>query len=374
MRYLARLAIAAIGSCAWLIFPAADCAATTTYYWDTNGASLGCGNSGGSWSSSYWNTDSTGSSGGTISTWPSGGDAVFSSGTDGVGSLTITVTGSPVVGDLTVNYGNITLSGTGSFALSDSATWTANAGTTLVVQPNVNTANLFTVGGPANSTYSGVIGGLAALVKTGTGLVTLQAANSFNGSTTISGGTLDLANSNALQESTLVAAASGSVIFDHAVSNRTFSLGGLSGTGNLALQNNGGTAAAISLSVGGNTGSTTYSGALSGSGSLSKIGIGSLTLVGTNSYSGGTTISGGTLQLGNGSSGYDGVIPAGILDNATLVYDLAGNQTYSGALNGVGNLLMAGGGMLTMAGSTTFSGNIHRPAATAPPRRRHPSA
>ena len=199
-------------------------------YWDTNGTAANSGNSSGSWSGSYWNTNSAGGSGGTISTWTSGGDAVFSAGTDGVGSLTITVTGSPLVENLTVNYGSITLGGTGTFALSSSATWTANAGTSLVVQPNVNTANLFTVGGAANSTYAGTIGGSAALVKTGSGIVTLQAANSFNGSTTISGGTLDLANGNALQFSTLVAT-TGSMVFDHAVSNRAFNFGGLSGSG-----------------------------------------------------------------------------------------------------------------------------------------------
>jgi fibronectin-binding autotransporter adhesin len=367
MRILARrMAIAVAFSLALsaTYFLVSSCAYGSTVYWDTNGAAAGSGNSGGSWSGTYWNTNSTGGSGGTISTWTFGGDAVFSAGTDGVGNLTISVTGAPLVENLTVNYGNITLSGTGSFALSSSATWTANAGTSLIVQPNVNTANLFTVGGAANSTFAGVIGGFASLVKTGSGIVTFQAANPFTGTTTITGGTLDLANANSLQLSTLVTSTSGSTVFDHLVSNHAFNLGGLSGSGNIVLQNNGGTAAAIALSVGGNTGSTTYSGDLSGSGSLTKIGIGSLTLLGTNSYSGGTTISGGTLQMGNGVSGYDGVLPAGILNNATLVYDIAGNQTYSGALSGAGNLVMAGNGMLTLASSTTLSGNTTVTAGT----------
>jgi fibronectin-binding autotransporter adhesin len=367
MRILARrMAIAVAFSLALSAsdFLVSSCTYGSTVYWDTNGTVFGCGNSGGSWSGSYWNTDSVGGSGGTISTWTSGSDAIFSAGTDGVGGLTISVTGTPVVANLTVNYGNITLSGTSSFALSSSATWTANAGTSLVVQPNVNTASLFTVGGAANTTFAGVIGGFASLVKTGSGIVTLQAANPLTGTTTITGGTLDLANGNSLQLSTFSASTSGSLVFDHAVSNRTFNFGGLSGAGNLVLQNNAGTAAAITLSVGGNTGSTTYSGNLSGSGSLTKIGIGSLTLLGTNTYSGGTTISGGTLQMGNGVSGYDGVLPAGITNNAALVYNIAGNQTYSGALGGVGNLVMEGNGMLTLANSTTLSGNTTVTAGT----------
>jgi autotransporter-associated beta strand protein len=49
------------------------------------------------------------------------------------------------------------------------------------------------------------------------------------------------------------------------------------------------------LSIGGNNGSTTYSGTLSGGGSLTKNGTGTLTLSASNTYSGLTTVSGGTL-------------------------------------------------------------------------------
>ncbi len=335
-------------------------------YWDFNGATLGCGNSGGAWSGSYWNTNSTGASGGTISTWPSGGDAVFSAGTDGVGSLTITVTGSPVVENLTVAYGNITLTGTDIFALASSATWTANTGTTLVVQPGINTASLFTIGGSGNSTYAGVISGGASLVKSGSALATLSAANAFQGTSTISGGTLDLANGNALQLSTLVAPSPGMLIFDQSVSSRVFNVGGLSGTGNITLQNSAGTPASISLTVGANNNNTTYTGILSGSGSLTKFGNGSLTLITTNTYTGGTTISGGTVQLGDGTIGHDGKLSSsgGILDNSNLAFNLYGSQSYSGVLGGIGNLIKTGTGTLTLTGSTSFSGNTTISAGT----------
>ncbi len=369
MRILARrLTLAVISSLVlsasgFLLPSSANGAAV---YWDTNGSVLGCGNSGGSWSSSYWNTDSTGGSSGTISTWTSGNDAVFSAGTDGVGSLTISVTGSLVVGNLTVNAGNITLGGTGSFALASSSTWTANAGTTLVVQPGISTASLFTIGGSGNSTYAGVITGGANLVKSGSALATLSAANAFQGTTTISGGTLDLANGNALQLSTLVAPSPGSLIFDQSVSSRVFNVGGLSGSGNIALQNSSGTPASISLTVGANNNGTTYTGVLSGSGALTKFGNGSLTLITTNTYTGGTTISGGTIQLGDGTSGHDGKLSSSgsILDNANLAFDLYGSQSYSGALGGVGNLIKSGTGTLTLTGSTSFSGNTTISAGT----------
>ena len=341
-------------------------AAVTTYFWDNNAGTLGSGDSGGSWSGTNWNTDPNGGTAGTISGWVSGNDAVFSAGTDGVGSLTITVTGAPLVGDLTVKTGSITLSGTGSFALASSSSWTANAGTTLVVQPGISTANLLTIGGSGNSTYAGIITGAGSLVKAGSALATLAAANGFQGTTTVSSGTLDLANGNALQLSTLVAPSPGALIFDQSVSSRIFNVGGLSGTGNIALQNSSGTPTSISLTVGANNTSTTYTGVLSGSGALTKFGIGSLTLTATQTYTGGTTISGGTLQLGDGTFGDDGKLSAsgGIVNNANLVYNLYGNQTYGGAISGIGNVTLLGGGGLTLTGSTTFSGSTSISAGT----------
>ena len=89
--------------------------------------------------------------------------------------------------------------------------------------------------------------------------MTLTAATSFSGPTTVSGGTLVLANANALQASTLIAPTGGSVVFSSSVASNAFTVGELSGWGNLTLQNNAGTAAAILLTVGGNNANTTYS-------------------------------------------------------------------------------------------------------------------
>jgi len=61
--------------------------------------------------------------------------------------------------------------------------------------------------------------------------------------------------------------------------------GGLSGNGNFVLTNLSGNSP-VALTVGGNSGSTTFSGVLSGSGSLTKVGNGALTLSGPNTYSG----------------------------------------------------------------------------------------
>ena len=58
-----------------------------------------------------------------------------------------------------------------------------------------------------------------------------------------------------------------------------FNLGGLAGGNLLTLADTSG--AAVTLNVGGNGASTTYSGAIGGSGGLTKVGLGTLTLLGS---------------------------------------------------------------------------------------------
>ena len=89
-------------------------------------------------------------------------------------------------------------------------------------------------------------------------------------------------------------------------------------------------------------------------------------LTASNTYVGPTTISGGTLQLGTGASGQDGSInfTSGVTNNAALVYDLAGNETGSYAISGGGTLTKLGAGMLTLAGTSTYTGGTTLSAGT----------
>ena len=66
------------------------------------------------------------------------------------------------------------------------------------------------------------------------------------------------------------------------------------------MQDSAGTA--IALTVGGNNGSTTYAGSLSGSGSLITTGAGTLTLTGSNTCNGGVTVSSGGLAVASTGS------------------------------------------------------------------------
>ena len=147
-------------------------------------------------------------------------------------------------------------------------------------------------------TENAPISGFGGLTKSGAGtLILSSSSDTYAGMTTVSGGTLDLSNSLALQNSTLVAPTAGSVVFDQAVASRTFTLGGLSGSGNLSLINNATTPASVDLIVGGNGGGATYFGQLSGLGSLYKVGSGVLTFAGLNTYTGVTSVNTGTLVV-----------------------------------------------------------------------------
>ncbi len=248
----------------------------------------------------------------------------------------------------TFNLGG--LSGSGSLALSN----TAGSAIALVIGGN-----------NANTTYAGAIGGPGSLAKNGTGSFTLAAANTYAGTTTINAGTLVLANADALQYSTaVVAPVANGLTFAPGIG--TFNLGGLSGSGGIALNDT--TSIPITLQLAGSA-STTYSGTLSGPGGLTQIGPGTLVLTASNSYSGATTISAGTLQVGNG--GATGSLPANssIADNGTLVFN-RGNTVTQGAdfsaagISGTGSLVQAGAGLLVLNAANTYSGGTTISAGT----------
>ena len=156
--------------------------------------------------------------------------------------------------------------------------------------------------GGGDITLTGILGGSGGLNKAGTGTLTLGGANNYSGDTSIVAGTLLLANSNALRNSTVNVLADNGLQFNPGIG--MFNLGGLGGANALTLSDTAG--GAVTLSVGGNNASTMFSGGLSGDGSLTKIGSGTLILSGSNYYTGGTFLSDGTLVLADASAIADG--------------------------------------------------------------------
>jgi autotransporter-associated beta strand protein len=200
------------------------------------------------------------------------------------------------------------------------------------------------VGGNNLSTeVSGVIadgGGLGgtggSLVKTGTGTLILSGANTYTGGTTLAGGTLRLANNQALGTGTLTT--TGSVV-DYAASVTI---------GNTIVIDSNSTQLQVTA------GSATQAGIISelnGPRPLEKIGAGTLVLTATSSYSGATTVSAGTLVV-------DGDITSssGVTVNAGA--RLAGIGTVGATIINSGGMFAPGSGMpgssMTVAGNLAF--------------------
>lgn len=218
--------------------------------------------------------------------------------------------------NITVSGESLSLAGTGSNstgALRNRAgnnTWTGNIALASAVQIQSDSDRLtlagsitgngqsLTITGSGNTTVAGSITtSTGSLTKSGSGSLALSGSNTFSGGTALSAGSLILGHSLALQSSTLTLADGAALAF---ADIETATLGGLAGAGNFTLRNN--LAAPVTLSVGTNNASTTFSGTLSGPGGIVKTGTGSLTLSGANTYNGTTTLSSGTLIAGGNSS------------------------------------------------------------------------
>jgi fibronectin-binding autotransporter adhesin len=165
---------------------------------------------------------------------------------------------------------------------------------------------------PDTLSFAGNISGNGSLVQAGPGTLIVTGSNSYIGSTTVSGGSLQIGNGGA----------SGSIPGD--------------------IVNNGTVIFNRSDSV---------------------------TLINTISGSGTTYVNGGNLQLGDGAT--MGSVTGPLVTNATLAFDPPSALTYSGVINGSGGIALVGTNALTLsgvnnyAGATTINGNYLTIASAA---------
>jgi len=331
--------------------------------------------------------------------------------------------GCPISGTVTFNGGTTFVGGNGNqpltFSFLQGATVRPYTGaTTIFTSPTFNrptnaaanvTVNLTTATGTNPTEIQGTIqDNLAAKTvslanNSSGGRWKLSGSNTHSGATTLTAGTLILANQNAAQNST-VTMSGGINVFDSSVSGNAFTFGGLAATSSgagydIALTNSAGNA--VALTVGGNNADTTYAGVLSGGGSLAKTGAGTLILSGGNSFSGATTVKNGVVQynssgavggtsgitvsngaavafnyaaiqssvdkISSGSSGAVAVTSSSAAENVDLsasalagVYlGAAGSVTYTGTLTKNGSTVRLGGGSgtLTLAGANVGLNN-----------------
>ena len=218
---------------------------------------------------------------------------------------------------------------TGTTTISNGTLQVGNGDTTgsLGTGAVVDNANLvFNLSG--TTTAPGVISGTGNLSQVGTGTTILAANNTYSGTTTISGGTLQVGNGGAAGS-----LGTGSVV-DNA--NLTFNT----------------------------TGTTTVNGSIGGTGNLTQAGTGTTVLAANNNYSGSTTISAGTLQVGNGGATGSLGTASTVTDNGNLTFYLSGNTTVNASIGGTGNLTQKGTGTTTLAANNTYGGSTTITAGT----------
>ena len=172
-----------------------------------------------------------------------------------------------------------------------------------------------------------------ALTKTGTGMLILDGSNTYRGTTTVSQGTLRIANASALGTTaggtSVAAGATLQVSSTIAVGNEALVLNGTGVSGAGALENvsfNNSWSGAVTLqtnstiAVDGGGDTLALSGVVSGSGTgLTKHGAGTLALDGSasNTYTGTTTVGRGILSLDKSSSAVAIAGPLVVGDNVT---------------------------------------------------------
>jgi fibronectin-binding autotransporter adhesin len=189
-------------------------------------------------------------------------------------------------------------------------------------------------------TISGVISGAGGLTKSGAGLLTLGAANTFGGALTVDAGTIGV-SSDANLGAVPASATAGKIALNN---------GTLRATSSFAINANRG------ITVGGegtfevgNGITLSYGGAIAGSGGLSKLRFGGLTLSGGSIYSGPTAVKNGTLTLDFAQA----ASPVNNVINPNSALSLGGATAGAGTTN-FAALIM--NGKADTANSQTFNG------------------
>ena len=361
-----------------------------------------------------------------VGTLDAGNDSAFSSGKLSVNGGTLTSSGGTrTLANTVAIGGNTTIGGANNLTFSGAVSQSGTARTLSITNTGTTTfSNTFTlaannqtasvtidVAGTSGGAFiSGVIqngtgSGADSLIKAGAGNLILSGANTYTGTTTITGGTLALSGSGVVPGNLVL---NGGVLATHGTFSRTL------GTSSTQFQfgaAGGGFAAyggALSVSVGSNPvwGSTTsflptggslilgssladnvvdwtsnfslgtaartitvndnansandyakISGVISGTGGLIKNGGGLLVLSNANTFTGSTTVSDGTLSLQNATALGSG--SAGTTVNSGGTLELNGvSMTNNGTLtlNGAGD--NGSGALRSVNGANTYTGNI----------------
>ncbi|MBK3744942.1 autotransporter outer membrane beta-barrel domain-containing protein [Paraburkholderia aspalathi] len=205
---------------------------------------------------------------------------------NGAGTLTLTGTNT-YSGGTVINAGTLIVSNdtnlgdtNGVLTINDAALQTAedfNSTRSITLAAQHSTIDTQT----HNNTFSGILSGNGALVKKGSGTLTLSNLNTYSGGTSVTAGVISIYQDKNLGD------ISGTLILD---------------SGTLQLTQNITSARQITLGTGNGTIDTqnftsTLNGIISGTGTLTTIGSGTTVLAGINTYTGSTNIQAGELRI-----------------------------------------------------------------------------
>jgi len=293
--------------------------------------------------------------------------AIAGDGTFTHGSGNLTLSGTNTVANVTITGGTVDVTGT----LADTAAVSVSSGAVYKVSNSDEIGSITGAGfinleseqtlsvGSTESTFEGTMRGVGNFEKVGAAILTLSGANIYTGTTTITAGTLTLADNDANilpdRSAIILENAAGAILNINGKSAET--IGTLSGGGA-----NGGN---ITLGDGNLTinqrDDLTYSGVISGSGSIVKIGSTTLTLAGANTYAGTTTINAGKIKVGVNSALPSTAVTLSGIGQLTIVNGITqtiGNLT-SASPNSKVNLVGTGALTVTQTSDTTFAGLLY---------------
>ncbi|WP_417541959.1 autotransporter-associated beta strand repeat-containing protein [Methylophaga thalassica] len=201
------------------------------------------------------------------------------------------------------------------------------------------------------ATQSGSIGGDFDLEKIGAGTLIFSGINSYSGDTNISAGTLRIANTGAIRNTSGTVNVSAGAFFDIATS---VSIDGFTGAGTTSINTS------QTLTIGVNSSASAqnieYSGVITGAGNLYS--YANRTLSGNNSYTGTTTVDNGTVIV-SATGDINESSAISITANGTLNVDGGGNAAIGDtvAITNAGNFILTGSD--ETIGSITGAGNIN---------------
>ncbi len=310
------------------------------------------------------------------------------SGSNSYSGATLISSGTLAVGSATGLSGNSSINIAGGSVLDVNgfnATIDGLTGTGDILNNGAVAVTLTAGAGGGSGVFDGKIkdGAKAiSLTKSGAGTLTLTSLNTYSGATTISNGTISVADTTYLGSSTAAivlgdATHKGTLSYTTSADlsytrGFTVNAGGgemdIMASGKTLTIQTGSILANGMFTVGGN-GDAVLQSTISGTSGLTKANSGLMVISGSNSYSGDTVVSVGTLRLANANAIPSGTGKGNVAVNGSSVLDINGSSLSINGLSGSGIITSnapAGALTLTVGGNDqngTFSGVIQKGSA-----------